>query len=77
MSFFVFLMLKYVIFKKMNAFFQNQEEELNKLKIELSSLRDEEKKLEQNIDGGKQQIALFAKSKQEIQQQVNQVRETI
>lgn len=61
----------------MNAFFQNQEEELNKLKIELNSLRDEEKKLEQNIDGGKQQIALFAKSKQEIQQQVNQVRETI
>lgn len=77
MSFFVFQMLKYVIFKKMNAFFQNQEEELNKLKIELNSLRDEEKKLEQNIDGGKQQIALFAKSKQEIQQQVNQVRETI
>lgn len=77
MSFFVFQMLKYVIFLKMNAFFQNQEEELNKLKIELNSLRDEEKKLEQNIDGGKQQIALFAKSKQEIQQQVNQVRETI
>ncbi|VDI62533.1 Hypothetical predicted protein, partial [Mytilus galloprovincialis] len=55
-----------------DLFVKNQEEELNKLKIELNSLRDEEKKLEQNIDGGKQQIALFAKSKQEIQQQVNQ-----
>ncbi|CAC5399125.1 EPS15 [Mytilus coruscus] len=56
-----------------DIFMKNQEEELNKLKIELNTLREEEKKLEQNIDGGKQQIQLFAKSKQDIQQQVNQL----
>ena len=52
---------------------QNQEKELEKLRVELSSLKDEETRLETSVDSGKQQLDALVKSQKDLQLQVNQV----
>lgn len=41
--------------------------------MELSSLREEESKMEQQVEGGKQQLELLVKSQGDLQLQISQV----
>lgn len=67
-------MSKLIFNKKILSFlFQNQEKELDKLRAELSSLREEESKMEQQVEGGKQQLDLLIKSQNDLQLQISQV----
>ena len=67
--------MPYLIFneKILSFLFQNQEKELDKLRAELSSLREEESKMEQQVEGGKQQLDLLIKSQNDLQLQISQV----
>ena len=59
--------------ENLSFLFQNQEKELDKLRAELSSLREEESKMEQQVEGGKQQLDLLIKSQNDLQLQISQV----
>ncbi|WAR23748.1 EP15R-like protein [Mya arenaria] len=49
-----------------------QDEELNKLRIELQKLREEENTLEQKVEAGKTQLEQLSKSQKDVILQVNQ-----
>ena len=50
---------------------------MNKLRIDLSNLREEENKLEQRVENGKTQLEQLAKSHKDVLLQVNQVRDNL
>ena len=52
---------------------QEQDEELNRLRIELRDLREDENKLEQRVESGKLQLEQLTKSQKDLSLQVNQV----
>ncbi|XP_060559434.1 epidermal growth factor receptor substrate 15-like 1 isoform X6 [Ruditapes philippinarum] len=65
----------------LNAQIQNQQksameydDELNKLRIDLGNLREEENKLEQKVENGKTQLEQLAKSQKDVLLQVNQTK---
>ncbi|XP_053394961.1 epidermal growth factor receptor substrate 15-like 1 isoform X3 [Mercenaria mercenaria] len=65
----------------LNSQIQNQQksaleydEDLNKLRIELGNLREEENKLEQKVETGKTQLEQLAKSHKDVTLQVNQTK---
>ncbi|XP_052775794.1 epidermal growth factor receptor substrate 15-like 1 isoform X4 [Mya arenaria] len=51
-----------------------QDEELNKLRIELQKLREEENTLEQKVEAGKTQLEQLSKSQKDVILQVNQTK---
>ncbi len=52
---------------------QSQEEDLQKVRDELNSLRQEEVELEQKVESGRMQLEQLAKNLNESQAQINQV----
>lgn len=53
---------------------KEQDEELNRLRIELNALREQENNLEQKVESGKTQLEQLSKSHKDVLLQVNQVR---
>ncbi|GFO23097.1 epidermal growth factor receptor substrate 15-like 1 [Plakobranchus ocellatus] len=56
---------------------KDRERELEKLRKELTDLRDEESKLEQTLDSSKQQLEQLAKSKKDLDTEINTTRSRV